>query len=98
MKKLLVVVLMLMGTCCAQSLGDVAKANREKAKNSKTKTITNEDLPGEKRVDANSTLALELDHVRQVLRGIGEDAKTNKGRVLSDDDKQSLDDGVKPLR
>ena len=98
MKKLVAVLLMLVGTCCAQSLGDVAKANRDKPKNPKTKTITNEDLPGEKRVDTNSTLALELEHVRQVLRGICEDPKTNNGRVLSDYDKQSLDDGVKPLR
>jgi hypothetical protein len=99
MKKSLVW-LMFLGSslCVAQSLGDVAKANREKSKTSRTKTITNEDLLGTKRAEASTNLQSELAHVRQVLQGICADPKTNNGRILSDYDKQSLDDGVKPLR
>jgi hypothetical protein len=99
-----IVVLVLFQMCHAQSLGDVAKENREKPKPSKTsKTITNEDLPAEKQGRPSSQfqsrdLQRELDHVRQVLQGICLDPKTNQGRILSDYDKQSLDEGVKPLR
>src|SRR3954469_25464137 len=93
-----IAVLALLGMCHAQSLGDVAKANRDKPKNSKTKTITNEDLPGEKHSRPSSDMQRELDYMRQVLQGICLDPKTNQGRILSDHDKQSIDDGVKPLR
>ena len=95
--KLVVVVLAMASSCCAQSLGDVAKQSREQSKKKATKTITNEDLPGNKPVSTTG-LDLELAHVKQVLHDICVDPKTNEGRILTDSDKQAMEESVKPLR
>jgi hypothetical protein len=92
------IILIVAATCCAQSLGDVARANRAKPKPSSAKTITNEDLPGATKTGPPSDLARELDHIKLVLQEICLDPKTNGGRTLSDYDKQALTGGVKPLR
>jgi chromosome segregation ATPase len=77
----------------AQSLGDVARAtsNRPKA----SKVITNDDLATPDRTDS---LQQELDRMRFVLREICADPKTERGRKLSNYDKRSIDEAVKPLR
>src|SRR5690348_845540 len=97
MKKLLVVVFALAGSCCAQSLGDVAKQSREQSKKKATKTITNEDLLGNTPLPT-AGLDLELARVKQVLHDICVDPKTNEGRILTDNDKQAMEESVKPLR
>jgi hypothetical protein len=101
MKKLVIVVLALAGTCCAQSLGDVAKQSREQPKKKAAKTFTNEDLPSERQTSPDSAATdqeRELEHMKQVLEDICADPRTNRGRTLSDYDKQMMDEGVKPLR
>ena len=94
--------LMLTASCCAQSLGDVAKQTREQPKKKAAKTITNEDLPGEKKdpstASGSGDQERELDHMKRVMEDICADPKTNHGRTLSDYDKQMIEDGVKPLR
>ncbi len=102
MKKLVIVVLALAASCSAQSLGEVAKQSREQPKKKAAKTITNEDLPDEKKTTSTSSTAndqeRELERMKQTLEDICADPKTNKGRILSDYDKQMMDEGVKPLR
>jgi hypothetical protein len=102
MSRLLVVALMLTASCYAQSLGDVAKQSREQPKKKAAKTITNEDLPSEKKTASTSSGAgdqeRELEHMKRVMEDICADPKTNHGRTLSDYDKQMMEDGVKPLR
>ena len=88
-------------TSWAQSLGDVARANREHPKPRAAKVITNENLKSdssEKKSAPSGDLKQELDDVRLVLREICSDPKTEHGRKLSDSDKQSIADAVKPLR
>jgi hypothetical protein len=82
-----------------QSLGDVARENREHAK--ATKVITNDDIPGATRTEPSAVagdLREELQHVRQILHQICSDPRTSHGRKLSDYDKRDIEDGVKPLR
>jgi len=102
MSRLLVVALMLTASCYAQSLGDVAKQSREQPKKKAAKTITNEDLPSEKKTASTSSGAgdqeREFEHMKRVMEDICADPKTNHGRTLSDYDKQMMEDGVKPLR
>ncbi len=102
MNKLLIVVLAMAASCCAQSLGDVAKETREQPKKKAPRTITNEDLPSEKTTPSASSGAgdqeRELEHMKQVLEDICADPKTSHGRMLSDYDKQMMDQGVAPLR
>ena len=101
MHKFLIVVLALATSCCAQSLGDVAKQSREQPKKKAAKTITNEDLPSDKKAASTSSAGdqeRELEHMKQILEDICDDPKTNRGRTLSDYDKQMMEEGVKPLR
>lgn len=102
MNKLLIVVLAMSASCCAQSLGDVAKQSREQPKKKAAKTITDDDLPSDKKAASGSSGSgdqeRELEHMQQILEDICADPKTNHGRMLSDADKQMMDDGVKPLR
>ena len=101
MNKLLIVVLATVGTCCAQSLGDVAKQSREQPKKKAAKTITNEDLPRERKAASDTGAGdqeRELGRMKQILEDICADPKTNHGRTLSDIDKQMMEEGVKPLR
>src|SRR5256885_8322792 len=95
------IVLTLTASGWAQSLGDVVRADRERAKPRAAKVVTNDDLSGdaETKEDGNSgSLAAELAYMRKVLRGICSDPKTDHGTRLADEDKQAIDDGVTPLR
>jgi hypothetical protein len=85
----------------AQSLGDVARANRERPKQPTAKVVTNEDLKsddGEKQSGTSGDLEQELDRMRSVFREICSDPKTEHGRKLSDYENQAIADRVKPLR
>ena len=85
----------------AQSLGDVARANRERPKPPTAKVVTNEDLKsddGEKQSGTSGDLEQELDRMRSVFREICSDPKTEHGRKLSDYENQAIADRVKPLR
>jgi hypothetical protein len=80
-----------------QSLGDVARDSRERKKATATKVITDEDLEP-KKPGSTSGLDKELDRMRKILLAICDDPKTEHGRNLSDYDKKTITDGVKPLR
>ena len=85
----------------AQSLGDVARANRERPKQPTAKVVTNEDLKsddGEKQSGTSGDLEQELNRMRSVFREICSDPKTEHGRKLSDYENQAIADRVKPLR
>ncbi len=88
-------------SCCAQSLGDVAKQTREQPKKKAAKTITNEDLPTDKKTASDPSAGdqdRELEHMKQILEDICADPKTNHGRTLGAHEKDMLEEGVKPLR
>lgn len=93
----------------AQSLADIARADREREKPRARKVITNENLQNfaveeksaaEKKDEPEPTdpLQRELYRVRHILRGICADPRTESGSNLSNDDKQAMNEGVKPLR
>ena len=79
----------------------LARASRESKKATPAKVFTDEDLEPKKPSSSpgySGDLGKELDRVRKILRGVGEDAKADHGRDLSDYDKKTIADGVKPLR
>ena len=83
----------------AQSLGDVARADRDHAKTAKI--ITNDDIPSALQAEPSGVagdLTQELQNMRKILHQICSDPRTNRGRKLSDYDKRDIDSGVKPLR
>ncbi len=85
----------------AQSLGEIARADRERSKPHASKVITNDDLRrfhGEEDTGFSPDAYDELLHLRVVLRQICSDPKSDHGRNLSDYDQQSLTDAVQPLR
>ena len=85
----------------AQSLGDVARANRERPKQSSVKVITNDDLKrdsSEKESGTTGDFQQALDRMRSTFREICSDPKTDHGRKLTEYNKQEIADRVKPLR
>jgi len=85
----------------AQSLGDVARANRERPKQSSVKVITNDDLKrdsSEKESGTTGDFQQDLDRMRSTFREICSDPKTDQGRKLTEYNKQEIGDRVKPLR
>src|SRR5262245_16107574 len=98
MRSAVSVVLALVLASQAQSLGDLARENRERPKARASRVITNDNLQ-EPATDAQPrTLDQELARMRKIFRDICADPRTNGGRVLSDFDKRAIDEGVKPLR
>ncbi len=81
-----------------QSLGEIARANREQKKQRAAKVITNEDLKHENESGLATDVDLELDRMRVVFREVCADPRTEHGNRLSDADRKAIDDGVKPLR
>jgi hypothetical protein len=85
----------------AQSLGDVARADHERAKPHAKTLFTNDNLPeptAEDQSEPTDGLQIDLAHVRGILRGICSDPRTQNGHNLSDSDKEALNEAVKPLR
>jgi len=103
MKSIGVLALMVLAVSSwAQSLGEVARATRERPKQPATKVITNEDLKPDP-TDENASgpsidLKQEIEHMRRVFHQICTDPRTQHGSKLSDYDKQEIAEGVKPLR
>jgi hypothetical protein len=89
-----------------QSLGDVARADRARAKTPATKTLTDDDLKkddsvkagGESQSSAPDGLQDELEHMKNVFHQICSDPRTDHGGRLSDNDRQEIADAAKPLR
>ena len=96
------VVLALATSGWAQSLGDLVRADRQRLKPRAAKVVTNDDLNGDdadtKEESVSGTLPSELAYMRRVLRGICSDPKTDHGTRLTEEDKQAIDEGVRPLR
>lgn len=94
----------------AQSLADLVRADREKAKPHALKVITNDNLnepatapasdaPKEKPPEEpTDPFQRELFRIRTVLHNICADPRTENGQNLSADDKAAMSIGVKPLR
>src|SRR5689334_9803597 len=95
------VVLLLAASCWAQSLGDVVRADHERAKPRAKRLFTNESLEkpaSEEQSEPTDDLPIDLAHVRGILRGICSDPQTQNGHNLSESDKEALNEAVKPLR
>ena len=94
-------ILVLAASGWAQSLGDVVRADHERAKPHAKRLFTNENLEKpatEEQDEATDDLPIDLAHVRGILRGICSDPQTQRGHNLSDSDKEALNEAVKPLR
>lgn len=94
-------VLLLAASCWAQSLGDVVRADHERAKAHAKRLFTNESLEkpaSEEQSEPADDLPIDLAHVRGILRGICSDPQTQNGHNLSESDKEALNEAVKPLR
>lgn len=93
----------------AQSLGDLVRADRDRAKPRARRVITNDNLNevSSKDVTIEPTAAAaaeppdglspDLHQMKVILRNICADPRTEEGRVLSDDDKQAMLGGIKLL-
>jgi hypothetical protein len=99
-RTILTTLLVLLVSSCAlsaQPVAEAARAAREKQKSSTRRVITNEDLEPKTAV-SRSSWDWDLERIRGVLRSICAAPSTSNGRNLSEADKQSLEDAVKPLR
>ena len=96
-------------SCWAQSLGDLVRADREKAKPHARKVITNDNLndpasvpepapPAKPVPEPTDPLQRDLFRMRAILQRICADPRTDGGKNLSDDDKTAMNGGVKALR
>jgi hypothetical protein len=101
MKLILIAVVAFSTSAWSQSLADAARANRERQNQPVEKTqkrvFTNDDMQSVAPA-SSSEAPPEFDSLRFTFRQICDDPRTEKGQKLSDSDKQSIADFVKPLR
>lgn len=82
----------------SQSVADAARTSRDKQKSQARKTITDDDMAPAPMSSGDGNWQNELDRMKTVFEQICSDPKTENGRMLGDQDKQAIDEAVKPLR
>jgi len=87
--------LVLVSSCLAQSLGDVARESREKAKPQARKTITDDDLGPRHTADTDADA--DLEQARKVIHDLCGGATGGDASSLGGRDKQSLISAVQVL-